>query len=108
MPEVQLTAFDYVAFGAMAIVFLFLIWVVIWLGDMPANIAKGRNHPQVASVRSLAWFGLVLSFGAGPYGSVLWILAFAWAYYDYGQVPSSGSDGPPEAGAATSKEVSTP
>ena len=40
-----MTVFDYVAFAAMGIVFVFLIWAVIWLGDMPAGIAKKPAAP---------------------------------------------------------------
>ena len=72
-----MTAFDYVAFAAMAIVFVAMIWLVIYVGDLPANIAKERNHPQVAAIRAMAWFGLLFS------GGVVWILAIVWAYYDY-------------------------
>lgn len=71
-----MTVFDYVAFGAMAIVFVALIWLVITLGDLPANIAKERNHPQVAAVRAMSWFGLLFT------GGILWILAIVWAYLD--------------------------
>ena len=49
-----MTAFDYVAFGAMAIVFAAVIYLVILAGDLPANIAKQRNHPQVAAIRAMA------------------------------------------------------
>ena len=73
-----MTAFDYVAFFAMAVVFVGVIYLVIWLGDIPAKIAQQRNHPQVAAIRAMAWLGLLFT------GGVVYILAFAWAYYDYG------------------------
>ena len=72
-----MTVFDYVAFAAMAIVFVAMIWLVIYLGDLPANVAKERNHPQVAAIRAMGWFGLLFT------GGVVWILAIVWAYYDY-------------------------
>ena len=71
-----MTAFDYVAFGAMAIVFAATVYIVILLGDLPANIAKQRSHPQVAAIRAMAWFGLLFT------GGIVWILAIVWAYYD--------------------------
>ena len=71
-----MTAFDYVAFGAMAIVFAATIYLVILLGDLPANIARQRNHPQVAAIRAMSWFGLLFT------GGIVWILAIVWAYYD--------------------------
>ena len=76
-----MTAFDYVAFGAMAVVAVFLVWLIIWLGDLPAAVAEERGHKQVAAVRALSWFGLLFT------GGVLWIFAMTWAYYDY--APSS-------------------
>lgn len=72
-----MTAFDFVAFGAMAVVFCAGIFLVIWLGDMPGNIAKKRNHPQVTAVQALSWFGLLFTGGIG------WIVAMVWAFYDY-------------------------
>ncbi len=77
-----MTAFDYTAFAAMAIVFVAMIWLLLYVGDLPANIAKERGHPQVAAIRAMAWFGLLFS------GGVVWILAIVWAYYDY---PASDS-----------------
>lgn len=84
-----MTIFDYVAFAAMAIVCVATIWLLIFVGDLPANIAKERNHPQVAAIRAMAWFGILLT------GGIVWILAIVWAYYDYsasGTVSSSGEE----------------
>ena len=72
-----MTAFDYIAFLAMAVVFVGLIYLVIWLGDLPANIAQERHHPQVAAIQAMAWLGLLFT------GGVLYIIAFVWAYYDF-------------------------
>lgn len=85
-----MTVFDYTAFAAMAIVFVAMIWLLIYVGDLPANVAKERNHPQVAAIRAMAWFGLLFT------GGVVWILAIVWAYYDYA----------PEASAPSSEEQS--
>ena len=80
-----MTAFDYVAFGAMAIVFAATVYLVILLGDLPANIAKQRNHPQVAAIRAMSWFGLLFT------GGILWILAIVWAYYDRSPPPDASA-----------------
>ncbi len=85
LAAIELTKFDYVAFFAMAVVFFGIIYFIIWLGDLPANIARKRNHPQVASVQALAWLGLLFT------GGVVYILAFAWAYYNYPQTVHSSS-----------------
>lgn len=68
---------DYVAFFAMGVVFCGLIYLVIWLGDLPGKIARERNHPQVAAVTALSWLGLLFT------GGIVYIAAFVWAFYDY-------------------------
>jgi hypothetical protein len=72
-----MTASDYVAFFAMAVVLCGVIYLVIFLGDLPANIAKDRNHPQVAAVRAMSWLGLLFT------GGVVYILALVWAFFEY-------------------------
>ena len=72
-----MTAFDYIAFLAMAVVFCGLVYLVIALGDLPGKIAKERNHPQVAAITAMAWLGLLFT------GGIVYIIAFVWAYYDY-------------------------
>ena len=93
LAEITLTTFDYVAFFAMAVVFFGVIYFIIWLGDLPANIARQRNHPQVASVQALAWLGLLFT------GGVVYILAFAWAYYDYPQTIHTTTEAPSPKGS---------
>ena len=51
-----------------------VIWLVVWLGNMPGNIARKRNHPQVAAITALGWIGLI-TMGVG------WFVAMVWAYY---------------------------
>ena len=80
-----MTVFDYVAFFAMTVVFVAGVWLVIWLGDMPARIAKERNHPQVPAVTAMSWFGLLFT------GGVVWIFAMVWAFYDYSAAGASVS-----------------
>lgn len=72
-----MTVYDFVAFFAMAVVFCGAIYLVIWLGDLPANIAQQRGHPQVAAIRAMAWLGLLFT------GGVVYILAFVWAFYEH-------------------------
>ena len=80
-----MTAFDYVAFFAMTVVFCAFIFLVIWLGDMPAKIAREKNHPQVATIHAMAWFGLLFT------GGIVWIIAMVWAYYDYSASPETSA-----------------
>ena len=78
-----MTLDDYIAFAAMSIVFVASVWLLIYIGDLPANIAKERNHPQVAAIRAMSWFGLLLT------GGVLWVVAVTWSYYDYAPARAS-------------------
>ena len=90
-----MTGYDYVAFGAMFVVFVAMIWLVIFLGDLPANIAKQRKHSQVAAIRALSWFGLLFT------GGILWILAVVWAYFDSSSILSKFSTSGAEESAST-------
>jgi len=51
-----------------------VIWLVVLLGNMPGDIARKRNHPQVAAITALGWIGLI-TMGIG------WFIAMVWAYY---------------------------
>lgn len=93
-----MTIFDYVAFGAMAIVFIAAIVLVIWLGDLPGEIAKQRNHPQVPAIRAMGWFGLLFT------GGIVWILAIVWAYFDPAAARRGGSTAELEAELARLRE----
>ena len=82
-----MTAFDYIAFLAMAVVFCGLVYLVIALGDLPGKIAKERNHPQAAAITVMAWLGLLFT------GGIVYIVAFVWAYYDYSHaIPVAGPE----------------
>ena len=62
---------------ALAVMFLligFVIWLVVFLGNMPGDIARKRNHPQVAAITALGWIG-ILTLGAS------FLVAIVWAYY---------------------------
>ena len=56
-----------------------VIWLVVFLGNMPGDIARKRNHPQVAAISALGWIG-VITLGAG------FLVAIVWAYYIPGNV----------------------
>ena len=80
--------FDFIAFVAMAVVFVGVVYLVIWLGDLPANIAQERNHPQVAAVRAMAWLGLLFT------GGIVYIFALVWAFFDYNHTDPVASPEP--------------
>lgn len=67
-------ALDIFALIVIALLISFVIWLVVFLGNMPGNIARKRNHPQVQAITALSWIGLI-TMGIG------WFIAVVWAYY---------------------------
>ena len=65
---------DIFALVVIALLIAVVIWLVVLLGNMPGEIARKRNHPQVAAITALGWIG-VITMGLG------WFIAIAWAYY---------------------------
>ena len=61
--------------------------------ERPAKVAKKRNHPQVAAVQVMSWFGLLFT------GGIVWIFAIVWAYYDHSRA------GPESSTAALEAEI---
>ncbi|TWU27973.1 DUF3302 domain-containing protein [Novipirellula artificiosorum] len=63
------------------IVFAFcILGLLVVLAALPGALAKRNRHPQANTVNLLGWLGL-------PTGA-LWVVALAWAYWDYS--PKSG------------------
>jgi hypothetical protein len=65
-------------YGIFALVYIGVLLVcavclVVWLGSLPARIARRRHHPQVDAINAMSWLGLILSGGIG------WGLALVWA-----------------------------
>lgn len=64
---------DIFAIIVIIILISLVIWLVILLGNMPGNIARKRNHPQLEAITALSWIGLITGVG--------WFIAMVWAYY---------------------------
>ena len=65
-------------YGIFALVYISVVLVgavclVVWLGSLPARIARRRQHPQVDAINAMGWLGLILTGGVG------WALALVWA-----------------------------
>jgi hypothetical protein len=65
-------------YGIFALVYISVVLVgavclVVWLGSLPARIARRRQHPQVDAINAMGWLGLILTGGIG------WGLALIWA-----------------------------
>jgi len=48
------------------------IWLIVFLGNLPGNIAREAGHPQTDAIVALSWIGL-LTMG------VAWFAALVWA-----------------------------
>jgi len=64
---------DYVALGILVTVVIFFIYLIIYIHDIPYEIAKKRNHPHRDAIHVAGWVSLFLMHTIWPF---LWI----WAY----------------------------
>jgi len=70
---------DYAALGIFVTVSIFLIYLIIYIHDIPYEIAKKRQHPHQDAIHIAGWVSLFLLHTIWPF---LWI----WAYlYKPGQ-----------------------
>ncbi|WP_457608357.1 DUF3302 domain-containing protein [Nitratifractor sp.] len=64
---------DYAALGILVTVSIILIYVIIYIHDIPYEMAKKRNHPHRDAIHVAGWVSLFLMHTIWPF---LWI----WAY----------------------------
>lgn len=64
--------FDAVALIFWGLILTTLVIGFVWLGSLPGDVARRRNHPQADAVTALGWVGLIFV--------VFWPVAFAWAF----------------------------
>ena len=64
---------DFVSLGVFVTVVLFIIYLVIYIHDIPYEIAAKRNHPHKDAIHAAGWVSLFLAHAIWP---LLWI----WAY----------------------------
>jgi len=85
------------ALVVMGLLCLFTAVFVVWLGSLPARIARRRHHPQVDAINAMSWLGLLLTGGVG------WGLALVWALirYDSGLQKASNTEAAEDAGTKT-------
>lgn len=69
--------FKYFSLVVIAVVLTAVIVLFVFLGSLPARIARSRNHPQVDSINAMSWLGIFLTGGVG------WAIALVWALYRY-------------------------
>jgi hypothetical protein len=69
------TLLDWVALFILIFVILTVIYGVIYIHDIPYNIAKKRGHPQAEAIHTAGWVSLFLLHTIWPF---LWIWATLW------------------------------
>ncbi|MEA3291417.1 MAG: DUF3302 domain-containing protein [Pseudomonadota bacterium] len=83
---------EQIALGLLVVMVLFMIYLVIYIHDIPYEIAKKRGHPHQDAIHIAGWVSMFLLHSIWPF---LWI----WAYlYKPGEkflqveVTGAGSD----------------
>lgn len=71
----QYTTFEYVTFGIWVVVIITLVYGIIAIHDIPAKIAKQRNHPHHDAIEATGWVSLFLMHALWPF---LWIWAMTY------------------------------
>jgi len=64
---------DYVALGIFVTVIIVFIYLVIYIHDIPYEIAKKRDHPHRDAIHVAGWVSLFLMH-------VIWPFLWIWAY----------------------------
>jgi hypothetical protein len=63
---------DYVTFGALAVIVLGFLTLAIFILGLPGRIAIARNHPEADAIYLMGWIGFL--------AIVPWIQALIWAF----------------------------
>lgn len=72
---------DIFAWVVLTVLLVVVVAAIVYVGSLPGNIARKRNHPQVDAINAASWIGLaLLGFG--------WPIAFVWAFLKQGPIGS--------------------
>jgi Protein of unknown function (DUF3302) len=63
---------DFIALGILITVVIIILYGIIYIHDIPYNIAKKRNHPHLEAIHTAGWVSLFLMHALWPF---LWIWA---------------------------------
>jgi len=63
---------DYFALGLLLVISITLVYAIIYIHDIPYNIAKKRAHPHQDAIHTAGWVSLFLLHALWPF---LWIWA---------------------------------
>ena len=64
---------EYAALALLIVMVTFIIYLVIYIHDIPYEIAKKRNHPHQDAIHIAGWVSLFLLH-------TIWPLLWIWAY----------------------------
>ena len=64
---------EYVALALLITMITFLIYLIIYIHDIPYEIAKERDHPHQEAIHAAGWISLFLLH-------TIWPLLWIWAY----------------------------
>ena len=68
------TTLDWVALGIWIFVIIVIVYGIIAIHDIPASVARKRNHPHTDAIEAAGWVSLFMLHALWPF---LWI----WAFY---------------------------
>jgi hypothetical protein len=63
---------DYVTFGAMAVILMAFLALAVFILGLPRRIAIARKHPEADAIYLMGWIGFL--------AVVPWIQALIWAF----------------------------
>jgi len=64
---------EYISLAILLVMVTFVIYLVIYIHDIPYEIAKKRNHPHQDAIHVAGWISLFLLH-------TIWPLLWIWAY----------------------------
>ncbi len=64
---------EYIALAILIVMVILIIYLVIYIHDIPYEIAKKRNHPHQDAIHIAGWVSLFLLH-------TIWPLLWIWAY----------------------------
>lgn len=75
MIETTTRILDWIGAGLLIFVFLVLVYGLIYIHDIPYEIAKKRDHPHQDAIHAAGWLSLFLLHAIWPF---LWIWALLY------------------------------
>jgi len=68
-------AFEWVTLGIWIVVITIIVYGIVAIHDIPASIARKRNHPNADAIEAAGWVSLFMLHALWPF---LWIWAMTY------------------------------